>query len=446
MRDATLISEEALFRHGVVSVVLALEATGLSRADAITTATAVPHTMRQGQVRRVHPRTLGRWLAAFEADGIRGLEPKSRKRTDTSLILDPKLIHFLHAERINDREASIPELLRRAERRGIVESAERIDRTTVWRAMRRMGLDTRRTKRCRDRDMRRFSYPHRMQMVLFDGKHFRAGANRLRRVAIFYLDDATRRGLDVIVGTDETTELFLSGLYGCIRRHGLFDFGYADNGAGFASDDAQSVFAQGLEIPLINGTAGYPEGRGKIERFNRRAKAEVLRGLDSNAAVNPDCAALTLRLRHYLQHEYNPGHHETLGQSPDERWDADDRPLRFPESDAELRNAFLVTDTRDVSADNVISYRSTLLEIPRGHAKTTIEIYRQVLDGTLHILHDGRFVRLHPVDMTDNAYARRAPTKASAGQVCTPPNTAASLSYDRDFGPIVGPDGGFKEE
>lgn len=337
MTDPILISEEALFRHGVVSVVLALAAGGFTRVEAIAAATREPHTMPRGQVRRVEPRTLSRWLKAFDEGGIRGLEPKSRKRTKTSLVLDDKLVRFLWTERKEDREASIPELLRRAKERGIIASVEDVDRTTVWRAMKRMGLDTRRTKRRRDRDMRRFEFPNRMQMLLFDGKVFRAGAHRLRRVAIFYLDDATRRGLDVIVGTHETTELFLRGLYGCIRRHGLFDFGYADNGAGFISDDTRAVFARGLQIPFVNGTAGYPEGRGKIERFNRRVKAEVLRGLDRNVAVDPDCAALTLRLRHYLEHQYNRSHHDTLDQPPDDRWNADDRPLRFPESDAELK-------------------------------------------------------------------------------------------------------------
>lgn len=319
MPELILLSGEALFRHSVVSAVRTLQTAGFSRADAIAAVAQQPHTMARGQVRKVHPRTLSRWLEAFESGGPRGLEPKSRKRTDTSMALDPTLIGLLRTERKKDRDASIPELLRRAKQRGIIESVEAVDRSTVWRAMRRMGLDTGRTKRRRDRDMRRFGFPHRMQMLLFDGKQFRAGANRLRRVAIFYLDDATRRGLDVIVGTHETTELFLRGLYGCIRRHGVFDCGYADNGAGFISDDTQAVFARGLEIAFVNGTAGYPEGRGKLERFNRRVKAEVLRGLDGNTNVNPDCASLTLRLRHYLEHEYNLAHHETLGQSPDAR-------------------------------------------------------------------------------------------------------------------------------
>ena len=43
--------------------------------------------------------------------------------------------------------------------------------------------------------------------MLADGKHFRAGAARLRRVALFF-DDATRYGLQVLVGTAESSELF----------------------------------------------------------------------------------------------------------------------------------------------------------------------------------------------------------------------------------------------
>jgi hypothetical protein len=58
-------------------------------------------------------------------------------------------------------------------------------------------------------------------MVLADGKHFRAGVRRRKRVAVFFLDDAGRFGLGVVVGTDETAELFLRGLHGVLRRFGF---------------------------------------------------------------------------------------------------------------------------------------------------------------------------------------------------------------------------------
>jgi len=80
-----------------------------------------------------------------------------------------------------------------------------------------------------------------------------------------------------------------------------------DHGAGFISDDTRTVIASLPHVHLINGTKAYPEGHGKIERFNRTALMEVLRSLDGAAEVDPDCEALTLRLRHFLFEQGDPG-------------------------------------------------------------------------------------------------------------------------------------------
>ena len=57
----------------------------------------------------------------------------------------------------------------------------------------------------------------------------------------------------------------------------------------------------GLGALLIHGTTRYPQGHGAIERFHRTAYDQVLRSLDGAADVDPACAALTLRLRHFLE-------------------------------------------------------------------------------------------------------------------------------------------------
>ena len=76
----------------------------------------------------------------------------------------------------------------RASATGRITSDERIDRTTVWRALKRLGVPTRRVRSPKVRDCRRFAYPHRLDMVLCDGKHFRAGVGRRKRVALLFLD------------------------------------------------------------------------------------------------------------------------------------------------------------------------------------------------------------------------------------------------------------------
>ena len=206
-------SETALLRYLIVSQVLHRERRGEVRALAVEATAALIHRAFDGGELKRSARTLYRWVEAFERLGVAGLEPAVRRRTSTSVVLPEDFLEFLRDQKETDVRASVPEVIRRARELGVVGSSERLDRTTVWRACRRMGLATRRRKGARDRDSRRFAYPHRMNMVLCDGKYFRAGVGRVRRVALFFLDDSSRYGLHVVVGTSENAAVFLRGLY-----------------------------------------------------------------------------------------------------------------------------------------------------------------------------------------------------------------------------------------
>lgn len=89
------------------------------------------------------------------------------------------------------------------------------------------------------------------------------------------------------VGTAESTPLFLRGLYESIQHYGLASIYYQDHGTGFTSKDTQTVVAQ-LPAALVHGEVGYPEGRGKIEKFNQTALHAVLKGLDGRPDSGSD--------------------------------------------------------------------------------------------------------------------------------------------------------------
>lgn len=433
-------SAVALFRFAILAQVRVRVLRGDALVDAVRTVAGAEHVGLDQRPCRVSARSIYRWLAASPSGGLAGLAPAVRAPR-ASAVLDPALVAFLVAEKEADARASIPELLRRAVVAGLLPRAQDADRTTVWRALRRLGVRTRTTK-APPRDQRRFAKESRLQIVLCDGKHFRAGAHGLRRVALFFIDDATRYVPHVVVGPSETAELFLRGLYGVLERVGKMDIVYDDHGSAFIADDSHAVLTN-LDVGFVHGTAGYPPGRGKIERFNRTAQEDILRDL-ARDDVDPDCTALELRLAHYLTHDYNRQPHESLArQTPEARFLADDRPLR-PYLDAEdLRRRFFVREERVVSNDHVISFDSVFYEVPRGLAGQRVSIARDVFDARhLRLDHEGRSVRLHPVDLHANARARRG-AAAPAPEPASPAVGAARRAAERALAPITQPDGGF---
>lgn len=437
------ISPQALFRYQAVCAVQVRLLAGMGLSQAVREVAGQRFPDWRNQVRSVSERSLYRWLDAYECEGLQGLEPHPRPRIAESLALPPKLLDFLRTEKQADPEVSIPELLLRARLRGILPEDDPVSRVTVWRACRRVGLSLARVRKLADRDMRPFAYPHRMLMILADGKHFRAGASRLRRVALHFLDDATRYGLGVVVGTSESTELFLQGLCQTIGRHGFMKALYLDRGPGFISDDTCKVVAH-LGIKLIHGAAAYPQGHGKIERFHWTLIQHQLRTWDQNPEIDPAPSALALRLSHWLNQVYNHTPHEALDQSPHERWQSDPRPLEFPQDTEWLQDQFLLSCERRVSHDNLIPYEGVDYELPRGYAGQIISLTRHLLDGALSIVHKGRRFVLHPADRSANAYSRRG-RQACTPQAtpATPPRTAASLAFDADFQPLVDDEGNY---
>jgi putative transposase len=433
-KPLSALSTEALFRYCVVVFVLTREALGDARADAIARAVEEPHLGATGAIRAVSRRTLYRWLSAYERGGLGALEPE--KRVVACTALSEQFLELLRAQKTLDPQASVPEVIRRARELGALKPDEPVHRVTAYRAAKRLGLPLTGRIAKRYTDMRRFAYPHRMRMVLVDGKHFRAGAGRLKRVVFFFIDDCSRRVLGAVVGPSESTVLLLRGLLLVIRHFGLMDILYFDRGSGFISHDTHAVCIN-LDIRFIHGRKHYPEGHGKIEAFNKTAQHDVLRGL-LRPEVDPDFGSLELRLCHYVEHQYNVRPHESLdGISPAERFDSDDRPLRFPRDHEDLHSRFVVTHSRRVSADNIVSLKRVAYELPRGHATTWVQLHRQTLDGSIWLPHDGRLVRLHPVDLAHNAEARRAaPLEPGSQCASEPPVTAAALAFDRDFGPI----------
>lgn len=436
--------ERALERFAAVSAVLARVTSGMSLSRAIAEVTKTPLVGADGRPMTVSRASLYRWSQAFAAKKFAGLEDEPRAKVEVSRVLPQAFVDFMVEEKRRDPDASLPEVIRRAEVERVV-SADSLSRSSVWRAADRLNLPMFAEKDSRFDDARRFAHEYRMRMLLCDGKHFRAGATKLRRLVFFYLDDATRKVLGAMVGSAEDRSLFLRGLMKVIRRHGLMDGVYLDRGPAFTARASQVVCAR-LEIPMIFGRVRYPAGHGKIERFNQTCSNDLLRGLSLDPAVDPSYAALELKIEHYLAQIYNQRKHSAFGdkESPDERWLKDTRELRLPSDLRALEEHFVLCETRRVSRDNVVMLDDVAYEMPRGYRGLKAQVYRHFLDGRFTVLDEGRHLTLLPVDLYANARAQRV---RRAAKEATPHTgrvrTAAQRAFDRDFASVVTPDGDF---
>lgn len=433
----------SIVRYIAVSQVFSQVAGGVNLPDAIRDVARERIHDLNGKFIQVSPRTLYRWVRAFEKTGILGLTPESRRMSDASRALSSKFVDYLISEKKKDPDASLPEIIRRAIVDGIIEKP--VSRGSTWRAARRLNLPIFAKKISTDSDKRRFSYEHRMQMVLSDGKHFKAGVKRRRRVVITFLDDATRFALYAVVGTSEHTKHFTRGLWECLSRWGKFSCLYVDWGSAFRSDDTLTIAAR-LDIAVIHGKVDYPEGRGKIERYHRTLKADLLRTFDGNPEIDPDITALELRVNHYLTNVYNKKPHESLDlETPESRFLRDTLPLRVDLDLNSLRRHFILKETRKVSRDNIVNVDGLDFDMPKGYSGRRVAIFKHVLDRTVSVFHDGKLIEIRPVDKVLNAHSERARRDLSKPKPI-PTRSAASKLFHRDHSPIVTKDGDFPEK
>lgn len=448
------IHDEAIVhsRYLVVSQVCALVTRGIGITLAIDEVADRPHFDAHGRSRCFSSRSLWRWYSAWISRAASGLKPKARPRREES-VLPQALIDLIRHHKRMSETISIPEILRLAAVSGVIDRVTDVDRTTIWRFCRREGLSTARRRSSKHSLQRPWRYPSRMQCVLADGKYFRAGSGRAKRVAIIFIDDASRFVLGAVVGTAESSALVLRGLRKVIDRWGLMDIIYVDLGPGFKCNDLASVCSgrrdqssSGLRIALILGTKSYPEGRGAIERFNRTLDEQLLCAWPGNPAIDPDLLALERRVEHWSTEIYNQSPHEAnRRRSPADVFHGDDRALVYPASTVALDDAFVTSVERTVTPHNCVSIDGTFFEMPLGYRRQKVRILRHMIDGRYFFRHQGKRMPLHPADLAANARERRSPSISKAPPE-TPPETAADLAFELDHQPMTDSAGNYRGE
>ncbi|HET9622729.1 MAG TPA: DDE-type integrase/transposase/recombinase, partial [Kofleriaceae bacterium] len=157
----------------------------------------------------------------------------------------------------------------------------------------------------------------------------------------------------------ETASAFLTVLEQAIRRRGVPKRIYVDNGAAFRAQQLSMVCAK-LGITLIHARPYTPQGKGKMERWFRTVRLQLLPTLQPEDKKSLD--ALNRRLWAWVEGEYHRAPHRGLdGETPADRWAAHSEDVRFPPDD--LSELFLFEQKRRVQADRTVSLDGIAYEV-----------------------------------------------------------------------------------
>lgn len=204
------------------------------------------------------------------------------------------------------------------------------------------------------------------------GPYISCGGKKCKTYLIAAIDDHSR----IIVGGrfffHENSICLEIVLKDAIRRFGVPQVFYCDNGSLFSSSHLQLACAR-LGIALVHSRPYDSPSRGKIERFFRTVRQKFLPML-SLSEIN-DLEQLNGQFQRGLNNEYHKQLHHGINARPMDRFMEDLKQITIKRvSDEELDMAFQITIHRKVKNDSTVSIGGVLYECPTAFIGKKIEL------------------------------------------------------------------------
>jgi transposase InsO family protein len=220
-----------------------------------------------------------KWLGRYHAEGGGGLEERSRRPRSSPSRSCPVVEAQVLAVRAAHPSWGGRKIRKVLERDGVAKPPSA---STITEILRRHGqLDG--PGAGEPRDWARFEHaePNDLWQMDFKG-HFALAQGRCHPLTV--LDDHSRYALEIGACGDERTETVQARLEAVFRRHGLPRRILTDNGSPWGTSGSEArhtrltVWLMDLGVAVSHGRPLHPQTQGKVERFHRSLKAEVLDG------------------------------------------------------------------------------------------------------------------------------------------------------------------------
>lgn len=407
----------ALFRYGLIADLVQLPShhRGLYKLleEKALREYEIPGTLR----RHVAVETMRGWLRDYRRGGFDALLPKVRSDRGAARAIPPRVLDLLCELKDAEPDLSIPLVIQKArqEHPTIVTDELELPLSTVHRLLARRGLTKRRKDDGTSKDRRRFEYDDANELWMSDvmyGPKLRVDGRLRQTYLIGFLDDATRMIPHATFALTERTAAYLPALEHAIRRRGIPKRLYVDNGAAFRSHHLALVCAK-LGIALIHATPRSPQGKGKMERWFRTVRMQLMPTIDGAAPLTLD--ALNRRLAAWIEGEYHHAVHRGLGgETPADRWARTSEHVRMPDPD--IGESFLFDAKRRVARDRTVMLDGVAFEVDAALVGQVVLLRydpaRAPDKRTVDVWHAGKRVEVaRRVDVLSNCFVRRNRTR-----------------------------------
>lgn len=412
MNDTDHPHTVALFRYGLIADLVQLPP-GSKGLYALIDQKADREYIIPGSTRtRVAPETLRDWLKRYRRGGFEALLPKTRADRGVSRSLPPQVADVLLGIKEGNSKLSVQLVIREARGHPEIPPQLPLPASTVHRLLARHGLMDKTKGEAVDADRRRFAFKQAGEMWMSDVMHgptVFVGGRKRKTYLIAFIDDATRVIPDCAFALSENTTTFLPVFKQAVRRRGLPHRLYVDNGANYRSRHLAIVCAK-LGVALIHARPYRPQGKGKIERWFKTVRAQLLTRLIPADTANIE--ALNRRLQTWVQGEYHHAPHRGLeGRTPLEQWAQSGEDVRFPEPNLDLDDLFLFETLRKVQKDRTVSLNGVVYEVDAilVGEKVTLRYDPAAPPGrAIQVWHDGKAIELaKPVQTYANCFVKR---------------------------------------
>lgn len=425
----------ALFRFGVISSIVGIKETDRGQREALIREV----TEKQWEIPYSDRSYIGRstvrdWLQRYEdsSGAIQSLFPCDRSDQGTTRCMDDETEAALVRLKREIPAASLPVLLRVAKRRAVVPPDFSASAQSIYRLFKRHGLDDPPGER---EDMRRFEaeLPNDLwQSDCLHGPLITVEDRQRKSFGFVFIDDHSRLIPHGQFYLRENIECFTDALKTALNKRGLPRKLYVDNGPYFRSHNLDFSCAS-LGISLIHCTAYRPEGKGKIERFNKTIRMQFLSTLPDGICLDD----LNERFQTWVDSAYHLSVHGSTGQKPLERYLRHLHLIRPAPKD--LADYFRIKAQRTVDKDRTVSLLGKVYEAPVELIGRKITLLYHTEDPQrIEALHDGKsYGFLVPLNPHINSTIRRrhkitevVPAKDHSSE--TPPSYGGGKLFDKE--------------